>query len=285
MNFDHAANFIWQHGRLLERRILEYFFFNGSKDYILKALKAYQNDDGGFGNAIEPDLRAPNSQPLFMEFGLRVLYDCRIKDKEISNKACDFIANHADLNMGIPAIFPSSINYPKAEHWNLPFSTKPSFSRLTGLVGLLKWQGIEHSWLEEAAEICLKDIFSKTYDDAHTILTAFCLIESMPQSDYIKGLFHKLSKELYTAKFFRLDVETQGYGLTPLEFASTSSSYCRSIFSDEIISKHLDVLESQQDDDGGWLIDWKPPGDTAKFEWRAYKTLKSIMTLKSYGKI
>jgi hypothetical protein len=86
MNFEKAANFIWQNGRLLERRVFDYAFQNGSKDHILTALKAYQNDDGGFGNALEPDLRAPNSQPLFIEFALRILYDCNIKDLELSKK-------------------------------------------------------------------------------------------------------------------------------------------------------------------------------------------------------
>ncbi|TMV50678.1 hypothetical protein FE783_08270 [Paenibacillus mesophilus] len=121
----------------------------------MTSLKAYQNDDGGFGNAIEPDLRAPNSQPLYMEFALRVLYDCNIKDEELSQKACDYIAKHAVLKNGIPTIFSSSANYPRAEHWNNPLSAEPSFSRLTGLVGLLKWQGIKHLWLDKATEICL----------------------------------------------------------------------------------------------------------------------------------
>lgn len=94
------------------------------------------------------------------------------------------------------------MNYPRAKHWNNPLSTEPSFSRLTGLVGLLKWQGIEHSWLDKATGICLEDIHSQAYDDAHTILTAFYLLESLPQSDFIKGLFQKLSKELITANFF-----------------------------------------------------------------------------------
>ncbi len=285
MNFDKASNFIWRHGRLLERRIFECIFQGGSKNNILTALKAYQNEDGGFGNAIEPDLRAPNSHPLFMEFALRVLYDCNIKDKELSQKAYVYISNHADLKKGIPAIFTSSANYPRAEHWNNPVSTEPSINRLSGLIGLLKWQGVENSWLDKAVEICLQDISSNTYHDAHTILTAFCLLESLPQTDEILRLFMKLSKELFNADFFRLDVAPQNYGLSPLEFAPSPTSYCRSIFSDDTILDHLKVLESQQYDDGGWQIEWEPPGETAILEWRAYKTLKSIMILNSYNKI
>jgi len=285
MDFEKAAHFIWTHGRLLERRVFEYIFHGGSMSNVMTSLTAYQNEDGGFGNAIEPDLRVPGSQPLFMEFALRFLYDCNIKDEELSQKACDYISKHADLKKGIPTIFPSSANYPRAEHWSNPLSTEPSFSRLTSLVGLLKWQGIEHSWLDTATEICLEDIHAQAYDDAHTILTAFYLLESLPQSDYIKGLFQKLSKELITANFFCMDAASHSYGLSPLEFSPSPTSYCSSIFSDETILDHLKVLEHQQEDDGGWQIKWEPPGETARLEWRAYKTLKSLMILNSYNKI
>ncbi|MDT3429122.1 hypothetical protein J2Z22_004722 [Paenibacillus forsythiae] len=285
MNFEKAANFIWNNGRLLERRIFEYIFQGGSKNNILNAIEAYQNDDGGFGNAIEPDLRTPDSQPLYMEFALKTLYDCNIKDTEISQKACDYVSYHADLNTGIPTIYPLSVNYPRAQHWNNPLSIEPSFSRLTGLVGLLKWQGIKHPWLDKATEVCLNDISSKVYDDAHTILTAFCLLESLPQTDYVKGLFDKLSKELFEARFFQLDATSRSYGLSPLEFSPSPTSYCRSLFSNITVQDHLKVLEFQQDEDGGWQIEWEPPSEMAKLEWRACKTLKSLMILNSYKMI
>lgn len=105
MDFEKAAHFIWTHGRLLERRVFEYIFHGGSMSNVMTSLTAYQNEDGGFGNAIEPDLRVPGSQPLFMEFALRFLYDCNIKDEELSQKACDYISKHADLKKGIQQYF------------------------------------------------------------------------------------------------------------------------------------------------------------------------------------
>lgn len=40
-------------------------------------------------------------------------------------------------------------------HWNNPNVFEPSFCRLTGLVGLLSWQNVSNSWLEEAVDVCL----------------------------------------------------------------------------------------------------------------------------------
>ncbi|HHU83510.1 MAG TPA: hypothetical protein GXZ26_10965 [Firmicutes bacterium] len=285
MNFEEAADFIWKHGRLLERRIFEYFFLGGSKDSILTSLMAYQNDDGGFGNAIEPDLRTPNSQPLFTEFALRVLYDCNIKDLKISYKACDYIAKHADLNKGISTIHMDSGEYPRASHWNNPLSTEPSMERLTGLVGLLNWQGIKHPWLDKATEACLDFVSTNRYDDAHTILTTFCLLESLPQTEQITRLYDKLANDLASANFLRMDAYSENYGLSPLEFVPSPTSYCKKIFQEDIIIQHLEALKSQQDKDGGWHISWDPPGETAKFEWRAIITLKNLIILKQYKKL
>ena len=39
MDFEKAATFIWQNGRLLERRLFDLFFRGGSKEDVLKVLK------------------------------------------------------------------------------------------------------------------------------------------------------------------------------------------------------------------------------------------------------
>ncbi|MCQ6557494.1 hypothetical protein [Paenibacillus mendelii] len=285
MNVEKAANFIWSNGRLLERRIFEYFFYGGSKSSVLDAMKAYQNEDGGFGHALEPDLRTPESQPLYVEFGLRTLYDAKIQDADLAFKVCDYVSRHADLNQGIVTITASSGSYPRAEHWNNPQSELASFSRLTSIVGLLQWQGIQHPWLEQAVDICLSDISSTRYKDSHTLLNAFCLLESLPQTDDTQMIYTKLSDELYQADFFCLEAPSRTYGLTPLDFSPASDSYCRRIFSDKIIQDHLEALESQQEEDGGWPILWEPPGEMARLEWRVCRTLRSLITLASYHKI
>ncbi|MHA2400217.1 MAG: hypothetical protein ACXADU_15185 [Promethearchaeota archaeon] len=59
--------FIFQNGRLLERKLFSFFFENGNKDVVIKALVAYQNPDGGFGNGIEPDLLIPDSTAISTE--------------------------------------------------------------------------------------------------------------------------------------------------------------------------------------------------------------------------
>lgn len=48
-------------------------FKDGSPNYVVDALRLYQNADGGFGNALEPDIRCPDSQPVPVQYALKVL--------------------------------------------------------------------------------------------------------------------------------------------------------------------------------------------------------------------
>lgn len=68
-----AKDLIFREGRLLERQLYRYFFEDGTRQAALKALLAYQNSDGGFGNGIEPDMLCPASSAIGAETALFVL--------------------------------------------------------------------------------------------------------------------------------------------------------------------------------------------------------------------
>ena len=61
---ERAEQFLWISARVLERVRFEQQFRAGPREPVLSALAAYQNRDGGFGQALEPDFRGPVSQPL-----------------------------------------------------------------------------------------------------------------------------------------------------------------------------------------------------------------------------
>ena len=54
-----AEDFIWRAARLLDRHRYALLFADGSAEAVLEALRGYRNADGGFGHALEPDLRCP----------------------------------------------------------------------------------------------------------------------------------------------------------------------------------------------------------------------------------
>lgn len=65
--------FILREARPLERALLGCYLDGAPADAALAELGRFQNPDGGFGRALEPDLRLPDSSALATTVGLQVL--------------------------------------------------------------------------------------------------------------------------------------------------------------------------------------------------------------------
>jgi hypothetical protein len=81
MYYEKARNFIYKNARPLDIVRWKYLFENGSKEDVLTALIAYQNEDGGFGNALEPDCWNPNSSPMQTWVATEIIKEINLKDK------------------------------------------------------------------------------------------------------------------------------------------------------------------------------------------------------------
>src|SRR6185437_13993235 len=88
----------------------------GSREAVLAALAAYANPDGGFGNALEPDLRCPDSQPVPAEAALRVLDEIGM-DVPLARRHCDYPQTTTTDEGGVPFVLPSARVYPAAPWW------------------------------------------------------------------------------------------------------------------------------------------------------------------------
>src|SRR5215469_13455066 len=116
---EQAQTFMWTHARLLERHLFAYLLANGSRDAVLAALRPYQNADGGFGNALEPDIRAPVSQPVPVEMALKILdlVDGFTAAAGMVTRACDYLLTITPPEGGVPSALPSIRAYPRAPWW------------------------------------------------------------------------------------------------------------------------------------------------------------------------
>src|SRR5690348_503516 len=106
-----AAPFIWTSARLLDRQRFRLLFGDGSPDAVLAALRPYQNADGGFGNALEPDLRTPASQPVPAEVALRILTETG-PDQMMVQRLCAYLLSITTIDGGVPFVLPSARDYP-----------------------------------------------------------------------------------------------------------------------------------------------------------------------------
>ena len=62
--FNQAREFLKTQARPLDRALFEVRFEGASVEHVVDELAAFQNKDGGFGHALEPDLRTPTSSAL-----------------------------------------------------------------------------------------------------------------------------------------------------------------------------------------------------------------------------
>lgn len=276
-----ARTFILTHARLLERRLFEVRYEGASPLLVGNAVRAYQNSDGGLGQALEPDFRCPESQPLLTSFGLGALEEARYRNAELATSICNYLQSVSDENGLVSFFSESAFHSPIASHW-INSTISPGLNPTADICGLLHYQGIENEWLTLATKTCIKMLVEEPPLEAHALLCASRLAEFLPDKVVSENLLDVIASALPRARFFKLDASSESYGLTPLHFARKPGSLCRAIFTQDQIDNHLEVLTKQQLPDGGWPISWEAPGPASELEWRGRITLEAICRLSDY---
>jgi hypothetical protein len=249
------------------------------------ALRAYRNEDGGYGHALEPDLRGPDSHPIHSDFGLRTLDEAGARDASLVKPLADRLANLAAPDGRVPPIFPSALAHPHAKHWDSETALLPSWNPTFAIAGRLHAYGIQHPWLDVVTENAFEALTLRSLGDAHVIQCALVFLAHAPDRARADALFDGVASQIEGADWFVMETPVRRYGLTPLHFAPTPISPARRYFSRERIEAHLDDLLARQQDDGGWPIFWDPPGLAAAAEWRGRWTIDALAVLQAYGRI
>lgn len=279
---DRAGEFIWLNGRLLERQLFSHLFLGGRREPVLAALRAYQNDDGGFGNALEPDKRAPSSQPIDQEMGLRVLDDAGF-DAAMARRVCAFLTTITTAEGGVPFTIPSVNAYPHQDWWTAPEQPPASVNPTASIAGLLHKHRVDHPWLGSATDYCWRAIEMGHAREVHELLAVVLFLEHVPDRERAARAFDQLKGRILAET--ALDPGAPGYVKKPLEWAPAPSSLCRQLFSDDVIAAHLAALAASQRPDGGWPITWPPLSPAQEAEWRGLVTLSALKTLRAYGRL
>jgi hypothetical protein len=278
-----AREFMLTHARLLERRLFDVEFAGADPASVGQVVRAYQNADGGLGHALEPDLRCPESQPLFVEVGLAALWEAGCRDADLARAVCPFLQSAANEAGLVPPILETALASPHAGHWSAS-ALAPDLNPTAGICGLLHYQGVAHPWLDRATETCCDLLLPDPPLEAHTLLGATRLADYLPDKALAERLRETIASALPRASFFIAEAPVEGYGMTPLHFAPRPDSSWRALFADAQIEGHLQDLLGRQQPDGGWPIAWQAPGPAAELEWRGRWTLEAIHTLAAYGR-
>ncbi len=280
-----AQEFIWRNARLLERYLFTALFSGGSKEPVLAALRAYQNEDGGFGNALEPDKRCPSSQPQDIEFALHILDAIDAMHDPMVTRACDYLVSITTAEGGVPAALPSLNAYPHAPWWTTEENPAASLNPTAAIAGLFLKHGIQHPWLETASQFCWREIASTETTEFHTLMPVITFLEHAPDRTRAEHELQRIAARLMQVGIIELDPQAQGYVQKPLDWAPTPQSYCRRLFDEKTLVPHLTALADRQQSDGGWPISWDALSPAVELEWRGRRTIEALRMLEAYGEL
>ena len=97
------------------------------------------------------------------------------------------------------------------------------------------------------------------------------------------ALVAALRSALTDMPMFNLVPTRERYGLSPLQYAETPAA--NPGFDDRLIATHLDWLENNQEDDGGWPLTFDSVGPAARLEWRGRLAVQNLTTLAAWGRL
>ncbi|MEU5635098.1 hypothetical protein ACH47C_41115 [Streptomyces rishiriensis] len=290
-----AEHFVWLTARVLEQRIFAHDFLHGGADPVETALDAYRNEDGGYGHALEPDLRGPVSQPLHTARALAVLDSIgRLSGRRVE-RVCGYLTSVSTGDGALPAIHPSQRGYPAAPF--IPIVDDPPSDLLsTGpVVGLLHRNEVWHAWLFRATDFCWQAVDSMERSHPYEVEAAVAFLDSAPDRARAQAAADRLGRLVRDHRLVALDPDrldaypvAPGYAPGehhfPYDFARTPQSLARAWFTDEEMTRSLDHLAETQEKDGGWPIRWRRWAPGTALEARPMVTIEALRTLRAYGR-
>jgi hypothetical protein len=282
-----AEQFLAEGARVLERRRFERLFRGGGAGPVRDAVAAYRNPDGGFGHALEPDGRCPGSQPLAIDFALRVLLEADAWDTALADGACDWLAAHAPAGGGAVFVDPSTEGWPRAP-WLVPEDGLPASPICTGLLaGTLHAAAggsPAHPWLSQATDLLWSRIDALADVGPYDMRALFWFLDHVPDRDRARAAMEKIGPMIFDGGMVALDPETPGEVHYPLDFAPLPGSLARTLFDQQVIDAGLDHLATAQQPDGGWTFNWMAWSPAAEREWRGHKTVEALHILRAHGR-
>src|SRR5580704_3298570 len=288
-DFNAAAAFVAANARVLDRRRFQRLFEDGPAAPVRDAVAAYRNDDGGFGHALEPDCRAPGSQPAAAEMALRILDETDAWDEDLVRAACDWLVAVAPAEGGAAFVEPTLAGWPHAPWWvpeEGPAHSRPASLIATGMIaGTLHARGFSHRWLDGATEVMWARIGTLTEPGAYEMFGVLSFLQHVPDRDRAREVFGRVGPLIIERNLVALDPEAPGEVHGVLNFAPEPDSLARSLFDDVTVKAHLDHLAQAQLEDGGWTFNWPSWSPAAERDWRGFLTVDALRVLRTNGRL
>lgn len=282
-----ATSFLAAHGRLLDRRRLAVLLGEGDAAGVLAALDGYRNPDGGYGWGLEPDLRAPESQPGGALHAFEAMIDAAPATSPHAAALCDWLARATLSDGGLPFALPIADPTGTAPFWATADPTVAALQSTAFMAGVAHRLAkhdpavAAHPWLATATRYCFDAIAATTAPHAIELAFAVRFLDTVHDTHAeAPALLDHLAQFLPDDGVVPVAGGSEGEALRPLDFAPEPGTPARRLFTADAVEDDLRRLATGQDTDGGWHVDFASFSPVAALEWRGYKTVSAVSVLR-----
>ncbi len=269
-----ARDFIYQQGTLFERALFAWHFDSGSLSRLQRIILCYKNPDNGFGHGFEHDLKAPQSNPLALEYLLTVMKHSDIPPGALLAGSAAWVESQMDAagNLRNP---PETRAYPLAPWWH----DKGGQTLPDSIVGNLIHFGCASPALVEKTKrwVLANSSPAKVRANewlfmAYHAFDFFFAIDDLPNLAQFRQA--TIANILDCA---RAMPENQYDSL--FAFAPTPASHIAQALPAALLARCLEVLEAGQQAEGHWLDQHNLP------QWYPMTTINALLALRRYGRL
>lgn len=303
LTFEKAREFIYRNARPLDLARWQYHFEQGKKEAVLEALSFYQNEDGGFGHALEPDVWNPNSSPIQTWAATEIVNELHSIDSKhpliqgifrYLESGKDFV-NHQWLNT-----VPTNNEHPHASWWECKDEIgTPSCNPTVALAGFIIRYATENSELYHkgckiASEALTAFMSPELLEDMHEVSCYIRLFEYLKEAKKtdlvdltaLEARLKEQVKHCITLETSQWDV---AYVCKPSQFFHSKHS----IFYEEnkeIAEYECEFIINHQRKDGSYPVTWQWGTDYKEFEisknwWKSGIVIINMLYLKGLQRL
>jgi len=220
MNESHMGlRWLQTHGRPIDQAVVNYFRGKGDAKTVVDALKSYTNIDGGFGRALEPDVRLEGSSVLATTIALQKLSLINASSSHpLVKGAMNFLKGCFNSEARAWDIVPPNVDSaPHAPWWDYKEVTHHMINPRAEIVGYMyRWpETINTSIRDELTQELRTHLLTTNELEMHDILVYGRMLQSpglpIGLQEELRESFHALVLKAVTTK----PEDWDNYGLTP----------------------------------------------------------------------
>lgn len=296
--FEKARKWICYNARPLDRERFRYFFENGSREAVISALIEHQNEDGGFGHAVEADSLNPNSSPIQTWAATEILHEIGFEeDHPIIRGILAYLDSGKDFN-GKCWLYtvPSNNDYPRATWWTYDSKSYDTitYNPTAALAGFaLRFADKQSSLYKKCYNIVKEAICylkeTDKCDEMHVLacyvrMAQYCRKAELAEELSIDEVEQILLQRIHKVMTWNTDLWKTNYVCKPSNFFMDKQNYLYQSF-EELAQYECDFIKNTQQPDGTWSINWNWENDLeqwhiAKNWWKAHLIIMNLRFLQ-----